>query len=112
MSPIPAPLGPASAGPAPGPAPLDRPDKPTPSEPPRRATSVLELLSDAIENWPRTLRLVVILLTVGACLAAILYVLQLNGHLWASALAVGTSVVAGVLSLSRRGGGKDPPEDP
>jgi hypothetical protein len=57
-----------------------------------------------VDDWQRTLRLVVILLAGGASLAGILFVLQLNPNRWVSAVAVGASVVAGVFGLGRREG--------
>jgi hypothetical protein len=83
-----------------------------PSEPSRRTPSLLEFLGYVIEDPRRTRRLIALVLTAGACLVAILFVLQLNPDRWASVLAVATSVVAGVLGLSRRGNGKEPSEDP
>ena len=52
----------------------------------------------------------VLVITTGGCVAAILFVLQLQPDRWASAIAVAASVV-GVLRFRRRGGGDEPPED-
>jgi hypothetical protein len=84
---------------------LERP----PPEPAHR-TNLLGLVDHAIDDWARTLRLMVLVITAGSCVAAILFVLQLHPDRWASAIAVAASVV-GVLRFRRRGGGDEPPED-
>jgi hypothetical protein len=86
-------------------------DKPEPSRRSHDTTSFLDFLVHAIENWQRTLRLMLLVLTAGSCVAAILFVLQLHPDRWVSVLAVATSVV-GILGLRRHRGGEDPPEDP
>jgi hypothetical protein len=111
MSPIPAAVGSAGGDPTLVPASVDRPAQTARSEPPRRPT-FLEFLSYVLDDPRRTRRLIGLVLTAALCIAAILFVLQLHPDRWASVLAVGTSVVAGVLGLRRRGGGEDPPEDP
>jgi hypothetical protein len=84
-------------------------ERPAPPEPARR-TNLLGLVDHAIDDWARTLRLMVLVITTGGCVAAILFVLQLQPDRWASAIAVAASVV-GVLRFRRRGGGDEPPED-
>jgi hypothetical protein len=107
--PIPTAARSVAAPPVPGPPPtVDEPASPRSSH---HTTGFLDFLLHAIEDWQRTLRLLVLVLAAGGCVAAILFVLQLDPDRWTSVVAVAASVV-GVLGFTRRGNRKDPPEDP
>ena len=72
--------------------------------------SLLGLVEHALDDWPRTLRLMVLAITGASCVAAILFVLQLHPDRWASVVAVAASVI-GILRLRRRRDGGEPSED-
>ncbi|HEX7146840.1 MAG TPA: hypothetical protein VF512_04975 [Actinomycetota bacterium] len=84
-------------------------ERPAPPEPAHRI-DLLGLVDHALDDWARTLRLMLLVITTGSCVAAILFVLQLHPDRWASAIAVAASVV-GILRFRRRGGGDEPPQD-
>jgi hypothetical protein len=104
-----------AAGPArstagrPAPRPSAVVEQPAAAEPPY-PTSLLELVEHAIDDWSRTLRLMLLVITAASCLAAIIFVLQLHPDRWASVVAVAASVI-GVLRFRRRGARDEPPED-
>jgi hypothetical protein len=62
----------------------------------------LALIDNAIDDWPRTCRLVVLVVATALSGATILFVMQLHADKWLSALAVASSVIAAV-GLRRRG---------
>jgi hypothetical protein len=80
--------------------PAPRPDPPRPS-----VQSWLDLIANAIEEWGRTIRLVVLAVTAALCLASILYVVQLSPDRWRAVLAAASPVVAWVGAKQIRGGG-------
>ena len=62
--------------------------------PRRNPQTWLELIGDAIDDWPRTCRLVVLLVATAMSTTTILFVLQLHADKWVSVTAVGASVIA------------------
>lgn len=61
----------------------------------------LELIGSAIDDWPRTWRLVVLLVAASLSGATILFVLQLHADRWVSVTAVAASVI-GAAGVRRR----------
>jgi hypothetical protein len=67
-----------------------------------------------IGDWQRTLRVVVLVATLAACIGAVLYVLQLRADRWGSVIAVAIYVVASEAwrrRRERRAGPHSPPPD-
>ena len=54
----------------------------------------LELIGGAIDDWPRTCRLVVLLVAAALSIGTILFVIQLHADKWISVTAVAASVIA------------------
>lgn len=78
----------------------------------RRPANFLELIHDALADWSRTLRLVVLALTAALCAASVIFVIQLHADRWGSVVAVAISVTAGIAAGRLRIGGRSPPEPP
>jgi len=76
----------------------------------RRPASWLELVYDALGDWPRTLRLVVLAVTAALCAASVIFVIQLHADRWGSVVAVAASVTAAIAAGRLRTGGRSPPE--
>jgi hypothetical protein len=78
----------------------------------RRPANWLELVHDALADWSRTLRLVVLALTAALCAASVIFVIQLHADRWGSVVAVAVSVTAAIAAGRLRIGGRSPPKPP
>jgi hypothetical protein len=78
----------------------------------RRPANFLELVHDALADWSRTLRLVVLALTAALCAASVIFVIQLHADRWGSVVAVAISVTAAIAAGRLRIGGRSPREPP
>jgi hypothetical protein len=66
-----------------------------------RPKNVLELISDAIEDWATTCRLATLAVTTALCGCALLFSIQLKSEKWTSVAVVAASVVT-VVGVGRR----------
>lgn len=73
------------------------------------ASGPWELLDKALDNWPRTLRLVVLLIVPVLSAASIVLLIQLDPVKWVSVLAAALSVISAVAARRRGSGGNDGP---
>lgn len=76
----------------------------------RRPQTWLELIDSAIDDWPRTCRLVVLLVATALSGATILFVVQLHPDKWVSVLTVAGSVV-GAAGFKRHRSRRDQSSD-
>jgi hypothetical protein len=77
------------------------------SSPP--VSSWLALIAKAIEEWGRTLRLVVLAVTAALCVTCVAYVVQLHPDRWRSVLAAATPVIVWVGAKQISDGGSSGP---
>jgi hypothetical protein len=68
----------------------------------RKPESWLELVHEAIGDWSRTWRLVVLAATAAICVASVIFVIQLRPDRWQSVLAIASlvSVAVGITRVS------------
>ena len=67
----------------------------------RRPKNLLELVSDAIEDWATTCRLATLAVTIALCGCALLFSIQLKVEKWTPVITVAASVVTAV-GVTRR----------
>jgi hypothetical protein len=70
-----------------------------PADSPRPPEGLLGFIDHALEDWQRTLRLVVLVVTATTCIAALIYVIQLRTDEW---IPVAAAVALAIASLRLR----------